>query len=80
MSKTKEIKYSFFMDRLIVVIAYLVALIAGLLFVRAMWLQFRERTLDPLADKAGDQLDHVNADLAERRGRVRRWLDSWKSK
>jgi hypothetical protein len=58
----------------------LAVLILGLLFIRAMWMQFRERTLDPLADKAGDQLDHVNADLAERRGRVRRWLDSWKSK
>ncbi|WP_296419996.1 DUF1523 family protein [Pseudooctadecabacter sp.] len=57
-----------------------VVLIAGLLFVRAMWLQFRERTLDPLADSAGDRLDHVNADLAERRGRFRRWLDTWKSK
>lgn len=55
-------------------------LLAGLFFVRAMWLQFRERTVDPLADKVGDQLDHVNADLAERRGRIRRWLDSWKSK
>lgn len=56
------------------------ALIIGFLFLRAMWRQFRERTLDPLADKAGDRLDHVNADLAERKGRVRRWLDSWKSK
>lgn len=56
------------------------ALILGLLFIRAMWMQFRERTVDPLADKVGDQLDHVNADLAERRGRVRRWLDSWRSK
>jgi len=57
-----------------------VLMIVGLLFVRAMWLQFRERTLDPLADSAGDRLDHVNADLAERRGRIRRWLDTWKSK
>jgi len=55
-------------------------LIVGLLFARAMWMQFRERTLDPLADSAGDRLDHVNADLAERRGRLRRWLDTWKSK
>lgn len=55
-------------------------LIGGLLFIRAMWMQFRERTLDPLADKAGDRLDHVNADIAERRGRFRRWLDTWKSK
>ncbi|SLN56365.1 DUF1523 family protein [Pseudooctadecabacter jejudonensis] len=57
-----------------------VVLIIGLVFVRAMWMQFRERTLDPIADSAGDRLDHVNADLAERRGRFRRWLDTWKSK
>ena len=61
-------------------IIFFVALIASILFIRAMWMQFRERTLDPIADKAGDRLDHVNADLAERRGRIRRWLDSWKSK
>lgn len=55
-------------------------LIAGLLFIRAMWMQFRERTLDPLADRAGDRMDHMQADLAERRGRIGRWLDTWKSK
>lgn len=61
-------------------IAIYVMLIVAALFVRAMWRQFRERTLDPMADKAGDRLDHVQADIAERRGRVRRWLDTWKSK
>ncbi len=61
-------------------IVFFIALIAAILFIRAMWMQFRERTLDPIADKAGDRLDHVNADLAERRGRIRRWLDSWKSR
>lgn len=57
-----------------------VLLIGAALFVRAMWVQFRQRTVDPLADKVGDQLDHVNADLAERGGRVRRWLNTWSSK
>lgn len=55
-------------------------MIAGFLFFRSMWMRFRERTLDPLADRAGDRLDHVNADLAERKGRVRRWLDTWRRK
>lgn len=55
-------------------------MIAGVVFVRAMWMQFRERTVDPLADRVGDQLDHVNADLAERKGRVSRWLDTWRKK
>lgn len=55
-------------------------LIGGLVFVRAMWMQFRERALDPIADKAADRMDHVNADLAGRKGRISRWLDTWKSK
>lgn len=55
-------------------------MIGGLLFLRAMWLQFRERTVDPLADRVGDQMDHVNADLAERKGRILRWLDTWRKK
>lgn len=61
----------------LLILAFLVG--AGL-FVRAMWMQFRERTLDPLADNVGDRLDEANAGIAERRGRIRRWLDTWKSK
>lgn len=57
-----------------------VVMIGGLLFLRAMWRQFRERTIDPLADKVGDQMDHVNADLSERKGRVSRWLGTWRKK
>lgn len=55
-------------------------MIIGLYFIRAMWMQFRERTVDPLADRVGDQMDHVNADLAERKGRVSRWLGTWRKK
>lgn len=55
-------------------------MIVGFLFVRAAWRQFRERTVDPLADKVGDQYDHVSADLSERKGRVSRWLGTWRKK
>lgn len=55
-------------------------MIAGAVFLRAMWMQFRERTVDPLADRVGDQMDHVNADLAERKGRWSRWLGTWRKK
>lgn len=55
-------------------------LIGGAVFLRAMWMQFRERTLDPLADKAGDQMDHVSADISERKGAVSRWLGTWRKK
>ncbi|WP_368184906.1 DUF1523 family protein [Aestuariibius sp. HNIBRBA575] len=61
-------------------ILFFIALFAALLFLRAAWYQFRERTLDPMTDKAGDRMDEVGADLAERRGRLKRWLDTWRSK
>jgi hypothetical protein len=61
-------------------ILFLIGLGVAAAMLRAMWLQFRERTLDPLADQAGDRFDEVGAGIAERRGRLRRWLDTWKSK
>ncbi len=57
-----------------------VVLIAGALFVRAAWRQFRERTLDPLAESVENRVDEASAGIAERRGRIRRWLDTWRSK
>ncbi len=61
-------------------IFFFVVLIAAVVFVRAMWMQFRERSLDPALEKAGGEWDKVGAGVAERRSRLRRWLDSWKSK
>lgn len=48
-------------------------LIVGLLFVRAMWRQFVERTVDPTMDALEDGYD-------ARKSRVQSWLDSWRSK
>lgn len=61
-------------------IFFFVFLIAAILFVRAMWRQFRERTVDPLLGSAEDRVDEVQANVAEKRGRVRRWLNTWRSK
>lgn len=61
-------------------IFFFIFLIVAIVFVRAMWLQFRERTIDPVLDSAGDKYDEASAGLAERRGRISRWLDTWKSK
>lgn len=55
-------------------------LIIGFAFVRAMWLQFRERSVDPLLDDVGDRFDEASADIAEQKGRVTRWLGTWKKK
>jgi len=61
-------------------IFFFIFLIAAILFLRAAWRQFRERSVDPILDAAGDQYDEVQAGVAERRGRITRWLDTWRSK
>lgn len=48
-------------------------LIVGFFFVRAMWRQFVERTVDPTMDALEDGYDI-------RKSRVQKWLDSWRSK
>ncbi|WP_370304532.1 DUF1523 family protein [Pseudooceanicola sp.] len=49
-------------------------------FLRAVWRQFRERTIDPTMDDIEEQWDSVGHHLSERRGRFRRWLDTWRAK
>ena len=53
---------------------------AAVLMIRAMWRQFRERTVDPLMDAGADRMDRMNAGVAERRSGFNRWLDTWKRK
>ncbi len=61
-------------------IFFFIALMAAILFIRAMWRQFRERSVDPLLDAAEHQFDEVQAEVAQRRGRFTKWLDSWRDK
>lgn len=61
-------------------IVFFILLIIGYFFVRAMWMQLRERSIDPLVDSAEHRLDEVQAGVAARRGRLRRWLNTWRSK
>lgn len=61
-------------------IFFFIFLMVAIVFVRAAWRQFRERSVDPLLDAAGEQYDEVQASVAERKGRLSRWLDSWRSK
>jgi hypothetical protein len=61
-------------------IFFFVFLMVGIVFIRAMWRQFRERTVDPLMDSAGHHVDEVQAGVAARKGRISRWLDTWRSK
>ncbi|MBJ3762319.1 DUF1523 family protein [Maribius pontilimi] len=50
-----------------------------LLFWR-MWVQFRERTIDPLVGQASETWDGVELRAQEKRRIWRRWLDTWKRK
>jgi hypothetical protein len=61
-------------------IFFFIALIVLVLFARAMWLQFRERTIDPALEDTRDAWEKVDAFADEKRGRIRRWLDSWRGR
>jgi len=45
-----------------------------------MWRQFRERSIDPLVADAGEAWDRVDDRADAAKGRIGRWLDSWRSK
>jgi len=61
-------------------IAFFIFLMVAILFIRAMWRQFRERSVDPLLDAAGHQIDEVQAGVSARKGRISRWIGSWRAK
>jgi len=68
-------------------IFFFVFLVVILLLLRRMWLQFRERTIDPIIEDAGEAWDGMDerADQAAARargiwGRFRAWLGTWKGK
>lgn len=50
-----------------------------LLMLRRMWLQFRERTIDPALEDAGEAWDAVDARADAARGRLGAWLASWRA-
>ena len=55
-------------------------LVFGYFFLRAMWRQFRERKIDPVLEDAGEAYGRVEDRAKETKGRIGRWLDSWRSK
>ena len=59
-------------------IIFFIFVIVAWLFLRAAWRQFRERTIDPTLQDVGDRWDRVGDNVTERRGRFRRWLDTWR--
>lgn len=61
-------------------IIVLVVLLILLFMVRRIWLQFVERTVDPLVADSQEAWDRVDARADQARAGLRGWLDSWKSK
>lgn len=61
-------------------IFFIAALIVGILFIRAIWMQFRERSVDPMIEEANEAYDRLGVEATKRRGRVSRWMDSWRDK
>ena len=61
-------------------IIFFILLGAAILFIRAMWRQFRERALDPRMQDGRDAWEKVDAYADERRGRLSRWWKSWTGK
>jgi len=61
-------------------IIFLTLLALVVFMLRKMWLQFRERSIDPLLEDVGDNIDAAGERVGEAKGRIGRWLDSWRKK
>lgn len=43
------------------------------------WRRFRQRRIDPMLDDLNNNLEAAGDAMAERRGKFRRWIDSWRA-
>lgn len=43
------------------------------------WRRFRRARIDPVLENIGDNLEAAGDAMAEKQGRLRRWLDSWRN-
>jgi Protein of unknown function (DUF1523) len=60
-------------------IVFLTLLFALYWAVRVRWRRFRRARIDPALQEWGDNLDAAGDVVAEKRGRISRWLNSWRS-
>ena len=61
-------------------ILILVAFLAVVIGLWALWRRFRARRIDPVVQDIGEGLEAAGDAVEARRSRLRRWLDSWKPK
>lgn len=59
--------------------AILTLLAATFWAIYARWRRFRRNRIDPVLEDVEDSLYAAGDAISERRGRLRRWLDSWRS-
>jgi hypothetical protein len=48
--------------------------------IRRMWLQFRERMVDPAVEAVGDRIERAQGEAEMAGKRAKGWLDSWRRK
>ena len=61
-------------------ISILVTFVLLLWGIRALWLRFRIRQIDPVVEDIGEGLDAAGDAVEAKRGKIRAWLDTWKPK
>ena len=61
-------------------IVIIVVLLVLLLMIRRMWLQFRERSIDPVLEDVGEASDAARSHATGIWGRITRWLGTWRGK
>ncbi len=61
----------------IIILTVLAALVWAI-WVR--WRRFRQARIDPVLEDVSDSFEAAGDSLAERRGRIQRWLDTWRKK
>ncbi|MFY0679129.1 MAG: DUF1523 family protein [Thalassovita sp.] len=61
-----------------IIILMLFALVSFAVWAR--WRRFRQSRIDPMLEGLEDSYDSASDALADRRGRIGRWLGTWKSK
>ncbi len=61
-----------------IVILTIIAAVFYAIWVR--WRRFRRKRIDPRLEEIQDSWEAAGDAVSERRGRIRRWLDTWKAK
>lgn len=60
-------------------IIFLTVFLAIIYAIWVRWRRFRRARIDPVLEDINDNLEAAGDAMAEKRGRFRRWLDSWRS-